>query len=166
MAFWPVAAATAGLADEDSSADAQARFTQTVEDAGGVVLRVPINEQGQELASAAEMRVVSGDVDTSTNLPEAFRTGVDAGQAPALGGDSSTDADSSTYGWYGGWRGYGWYPSYYYNSYYPRYYSYGNYYNFGYPYYRNYYYNSYRPNWNYYGLGNYYGYRYYGYRRW
>jgi hypothetical protein len=168
IGIWPALAATHGLAQGgDSSADAQNRYTNTVADSGGVVLRVPIDQQGRELASSAEMRVV-GHLDDSTNLPEAFRTGTDAATAPTLNAtDSSTDAsrDSSTWGWYG-YRGNGWYPNYYYNSYYPRYYSYGNYYNYGYPYYNNYYYNSYRPYWNYYGLGNYYGYRYYGYRRW
>jgi hypothetical protein len=145
---------SAAFADgDDTSADG---FAAIVEDSQAAVLRVPINEKGEELADKAELRVYAGEPESdSTKLPAVFESSVDVAGQPVLD-RSDIDRDSSTSGWYG-WRGNGWYGSYYYYGYRPYYYNYGSYYNYGYnPYYYNYY--GYNP----YG---YYGYRYYYYPR-
>lgn len=154
---------TPAFANSDSSAvDANAMAT-VVKSSKGVMIRVPVNEQGQELAAGSEMRVVNDAATSSDTAKSVWDNGLDASKGPRV--DSSTSADSSTHGWrrwgWNNWVGYnwGWYAPYYYTTYYPTYY-YGDYvYNYGVPTYYNYYapgyYYSY-PAW---------GYRYYYYPR-
>jgi hypothetical protein len=146
------------LADRDSSADVVGGFAQTVIQSDAAILRVPINQQGEEVQDQAELRVYSGKgVTNAEDLQTAFDQSVSA-LAPSsdTSADVSSDADSSTYGRWGWrnnyYRGYNYYN--YYNYYRPYYYYGGYYYNYGYP---SYYYNYY---WN-----PYYGYRYYYYPR-
>jgi hypothetical protein len=152
------------FAQGDSSADA-AGFAQAVAGSDAVIIRVPLDAQGRELSSAAELRVSSGaDMSTSSDLQAAFDAGVDASSQPQLDidADSSTSwSNSCNYGWNRYSYGSGWNSSYnYYSSYTPTYYygyntSYYNSYSYSYSSYRDYY----RPS------GNYYGYRYYYYDR-
>lgn len=141
----------------DSSADAGS-FTEVVKSAKGVVIQVPINEQGQELPEQADIRVYGGErvVDSNTEaIATAFAEGTPAANVPEIT-RADVDRDSSTsWGWYGGYRGHGrgWSSGYYYYNYRPSYYYYGSYYRYGNPYYYN----------NYYGY-TYGGYRYYGSR--
>jgi hypothetical protein len=137
--------------DRDTSADAS---HAAVSDSGGVILRVPINAQGEENTDAAELAVTSqsGDVPAS-QLPQVWTDATVMDRSTAIAQDSSTSSDSSTWGW-SRWYGYGWRSPYYYSYYTPSYRYYGSYY----PYYGSYY--GYYP--SYY---NYYGYRYYYYPR-
>lgn len=145
----------------DSSADV-ASFTQLVKAAKGVIIQVPINEQGQELPDQADIRVYGGGlrIDSNTEaIALAYSQAVPASSVPEIT-QADIHRDSSTsWGWYGGYRGYGmgWGSGYYYYSYRPSYYSYGSYYNCGNPYYYNNYYGYY------YGGASYYGSRYYYY---
>ncbi len=140
----------------DSSADAGS-FTEVVKAAKGVIIQVPINEQGQELPEQADIRVYGGErvIDTNTDaIAGAFSQATPAAAVPEIS-QADVDRDSSTsWGWYGGYRGYGrgWSSGYYYN-YRPSYYYSGSYYRYGSPYYYN----------NYYGY-SYGGYSYYGSR--
>ncbi len=146
----------------DSSADAGS-FTDVVKAAKGVIIQVPINEQGQELSGQADIRVYGGDqaVESNTDaIATAFHQAMPATGVPEIT-QADIDRDSSTsWGWYGGYRGgygQGWGSGYYYYNYRPSYYSYGSYYRSGSPYYYN----------NYYGYSyggqSYYGSRYYYY---
>ena len=149
-------------ASDSSAVDANA-MAAAVKSSSGVMIRVPVDAQGRELAAASELRVVS-DVATasdSAKLPEIWAKGVDATSNPQV--DSSTNSDSSTNRWgWNTWRpyNYGWYNSYYYNYYTPGYYYNGYTWNYGAPYYYNYYnpyvYNNVYPAW---------GWRYYYYPR-
>jgi hypothetical protein len=148
------ATAVPAFASGDSSADAASGF-RDVKESTGVVLRVPINERGEELASAAEMRVHKGEASTSADLKTVFEAATII-PAVAVNRDSSTSADSSTHGWgWNNWYGNGWQSSNYYYSYTPSYNYYGSYYSYNQPYSYNYYSN--------YSDSNYYGYRYYYY---
>lgn len=145
---------TTAFADDaprDSSADS-AGFIQDIRNAHGVVLRVPINDKGEENTAAAIMKVnlTSKEVTTSTDLPTLWSAGKPLDESTLLSADSPTD--SSTWGWYGYRHHYGWAQPYYYRSYYPSASYYGNYYNYYPSYYSSYYY----PTYNY-------GYRYYYY---
>lgn len=156
-------AGSAAFADSDSSALDPVAVTSAVKASTGVMIRVPVDEQGRELAAGSELRVVS-DAATSANvssLPGIWSKGSDVSAAGS--GDSSTDSDSSTCHWgWNNWRvnNWGWYNNGYYNNYYPTYYYGGYTYNYSAPYYYNYYrpfvYNNYYPAW---------GYRYYYYAR-
>ncbi len=158
-----LAAAVPAFADGDSSADAAPGF-RDVSESTGVVIRVPINERGEELATAAEMRIHKGASSTSADLKSVFDAAT-AIPADAVNVDSSTSSDSSTHNngwnnWYGSSYGSnnGWQSSYYYNFYTPSYNYYGTYYSYNRPYYNNYYTN--------YNHSDYYGYRYYYYYHW
>jgi hypothetical protein len=160
-----VVAPNAAWADDDSSADASGGYTEYVKQSEAVVIKVPINERGEELVEAAEMRTYAGDAVTSSDnvkIKAAFEVGETIEGTPQLS-DGDISRDSSTWGWRG-WHGrhgynygynYGYYNNYYYN-YSPSYYGGGGYYNYGSPYYYD--------NYNY-GGGSYYGYRYYYYPR-
>lgn len=146
---------TAGLAvaDDDSSADAPSGFDSVVAASKAVVIQVPVNEQGEELTSAASARLYSGvDDATADNLKAVYDASLDiSGQRQLTASDISLD--SSTSGWYRYNYNYGWYNGYY-NNYQPYYYNYGSYNYYGYP---TYYSNYYNP------TGSYWGYRYYYY---
>jgi len=140
----PVAAQT------DSSADAGPGFVAKVEAANGVILRVPINQLGQENTSQAEMRLHLDDIEvTSVATAETVWERATSIEAQPIVTDSDIE-DGSTYGWWG-YRRSNWSNAYYYNTYRPRYFYYGTYYNYSQPYYYN--------NWNY--RYYYYPYRYY-----
>lgn len=148
--------AVPALADgpTDTSSDVAQGFLADVQATKAVVIRVPINEQGEENTSAAMMRMYQGDTDLSQGqeIVDAFTSGKSVDSQPTF---SDTPTDSSTWGWYG-YRGYGWRSPYYYYGYRPyayyggysyRYYtpSYYSYYGSYYPYsgYRYYYYSCY-----------------------
>ena len=139
--------AYANDSDSSSSADFAAALN-VVKSSNGVILRVQINDQGQENTVTADLRVYTGDEVKPEDLPKAFEKSVEASKQPVATG--SGDSSTSWWGW-NNWYGSGWYNPYYYYSYNPYYY-YGSYYNYGNPYYYNYWY------------GNY-GYRYYYYNR-
>lgn len=147
------------MADHDSSAISPEAVTSAVRASDGVMIRVPVDDQGRELAGASELRAIDTNASAPSDLPSVWNAGTDMTNVPQV--DSSTDADSSTFwGWHS-WRPYvnNWYPAYYYNSFVPAYYYGGYAYNYGYPVYGNYYapfvYGGY-PAW---------GYRYYYYPR-
>ena len=147
------------MADPDSNAMSPEAATAAVRASDGVMIRVPVDDQGRELAVASELRVIDTNAAAPSDLPSVWDSGTDMSRVPQV--DSSTDADSSTFwGWHS-WRSNvnNWYPAYYYNSYVPAYYYGGYAYNYGYPVYGNYYapfvYGGY-PAW---------GYRYYYYPR-
>lgn len=146
---------------DSSSIDARA-VTAAVQNSTGVMMRVPVDESGRELTSAAELRVVNAkDSDTSAaNLANLWGSALDVSKVPQK--DSSTDSgDSSTHwGWNRWYYGGGWNSNYYYYNYYRPTYYYGGYnYTYGNPYYYNYY----QP--YYYNGYNCWGYRYYYYGR-
>ncbi len=154
-------AALPSFADGDSSAIGSSEMADVVASSAGVVLRVPIDAEGRELQSAAELRVVKNS-DSSTQaseLSDLWESGVDAAAATQV--DSSTDSgDSSTRrGWNRWHRNNGWNHNYYNTWYRPVYYNYG--YTYNYRYVNNY--NYYRP--SYYNGHNVWGYRYYYYCR-
>ena len=154
-------AAAPAFADGDSSADAAPGFRDASTSAG-VIIRVPIDEQGRELTDAAEMRVHGGaDLDNqSVDLKAAFETATVI-PSDAVAHDTSTSHNggggnnSCNYGWNSWYGNSGWQPSYYYSTYTPTYNYYGNSYSYNQPSYYNYYTN--------YDSCNYYGYRYYYY---
>jgi len=111
-------------ADDDSSANAAA-FGNQVKDSHGLILRVPIDERGNELTDAAEIRLDTGTAAaTETTIGAAFDRGLPAGSQPEITA-ADVSADSSTNGWYS-WRNHGWHNNYYYN-YRPYYYNTGYY---------------------------------------
>lgn len=142
------------MADDDSSSDVPAGYLHKVEAATAVIIKVPVNARGEELTSAAEMRLYSGaNLQSGSNPIAAFEASESVASLPTVTADD-INRDSSTWGWCG-YNNYGyggWYNNYYY-SYQPYYYNYGNYYNYSYGYAYNNYYNAYP----------YYGYRYYYY---
>lgn len=149
--------------DGDSSADASAGFHTSVEASQAVMIRVPVNANGEEDTTAAAIRVYTGPQVTGTpsDFATAWNSAVDGTSQPVVNtaGDSSTSMfNGGYYGWYNPYRYNGWYSNYY-SNYYPQYYYSGSYYNYGYPYYSNY-----SNNW-YYGNGYNYYYRYYWYPR-
>jgi hypothetical protein len=134
------------FADQDTSADAANGFASTLARAPGVILQVPIDSQGRELADSARMHVVTRPVSTAIELENAFANGIDASHQPQISKEDVAK-DSSTFGWYTySYYPYGsWAPAYYYYTYTPVYYYGGYYYNYGPPvYYYNNWYNSYR----------------------
>ena len=164
-------AAAPAFASDDSSADAAPGFRDASTSAG-VLIRVPIDEQGRELTNAAEMRVHKGANlgNQSVDLKAVFDSATSI-PAEAVARDSSTSAsgDSSTNhsgyndgynscnnGWSSWYGNSGWQPSYYYSSYTPTYYYYSTTYSYSQPQYYNYYTN--------YNSCDYYGYRYYYYQ--
>lgn len=149
-------ASVPAVADDDSSSDAPAGYLQKVEGATAVIIKVPVNARGEEMTSAAEMRLYTGAaLQTGTNPSAAFEASESVDHLKTASEDD-INRDSSTWGWCS-YRNYGYgygYNNYgYYNNYQPYYYNYGNYYNYGSPYSYNNYYNAYP----------YYGYRYYYY---
>ena len=146
---------------DDSSSDARDGFLNTLQSSEGLLVRVPVNEAGEELVSEAETRVYSGDAITSASDYAAAFDSASAVSTDAVVTEFDLRSDSSTSGWYYGDSHYRTYsrcrtPGYwshgYYRSYYPSYYSYGRYY----PYYR--------PSWRTYTHHRYPGYGYYGHR--
>lgn len=138
----------------DSSSDAARGFITDVKEARAVVLRVPINERGEENTAMVSMRLYKGDEDLSQgkDIAEAWDAGKSIDNQPSVTDDTPTD--SSTWGWYRHRSYYGgWAQPYYYSSYTPYAYYYGSSYYYGSPSYYSYY----SP---YYGS---YGYRYYYY---
>lgn len=154
-----LAAMTApAFAGDDSSSDAAGGFGAQLDQANGVIVRVPINAQGDELTDAAELRMHAGqDMSTSGDFEAAFAAGTDATSQPNVTA-ADVSRDSSTSGWYGDYsRSCGWQHNYYY-SYQPTYYYSGDYWRYQTNCYRDY-----RG-----GFGDdnrYYGYRYYYYNR-
>ncbi len=151
LAVSPLAFADGG----DSNADAAANFTRVVQDAQAAIIKVPVNQQGDELTTAAELRVYAGSpvAEASTSIETAFNAATPTTGVPQVTSDDIS-RDSSTWGWFG-YGNNGWYNNYY-SSYRPYYYYGGSYYNYSNPYC----YNDYSYS------GSYYGYRYYYYPRW
>jgi len=155
------------VADGDSSSDAQDGFVNTLKETDGLIIKVPINEKGEELVSEAQTALHSGGALTpESDYATAFSSGETVDVNAAV---TATDvaSDSATSGWYYGrthystynhYRTPGYYSTNFYRTYYPSYYSYGTYYQYS------------RPTWRtYYGhrspIG--FGHRYYYYgRRW
>jgi hypothetical protein len=139
---------SAAWADDDSSADAQNGFVSMLGDSKGIILRVAINEAGEENTNATEVRVVTS-AQTSLDAAQAqtiWNNATQTNSNEVLDGHTiPLDQDSSTFGWYR-WNNIGWRYPYYYSSYYPTYYYGGNYWrynyywNYSYPGYRYYYY--------------------------
>lgn len=145
--------AAPAFAGDDSSSDAAGGFGASVGGAEGVVIKVPIDAQGQELTDAAEIVLHGGqDISTSGDFKAAFEHGVPATNQANVS-DADISRDSSTSGWYGR-RSCGWERNYYY-SYQPTYYYRSVYVTFSVYSYRDYYYPG----------SDYYGYRYYYHRR-
>lgn len=152
---------------DDSSSDVRDGFLNTLQSSEGLLIRVPVNEAGEELVSAAETRVYEGDAITSTSDYAATFEAANPVSTTGIVTDTDLTADSSTSGWYYGGSHYSNYSHYrmpgywstnYYRSYYPSYYSYGRYYSYCQPSWRTY--TSYRsPHFGYYG------HRYYHYSR-
>jgi len=156
------------FADGDSSSDARDGFVETLKETDGLIIKVPINEKGEELVSAAETIIHrGGDLTSESDYATAFASGepVDIDAAVT---ELDVASDSATSGWYYGRAHYnnyryyqtpGYYSTNFYRTYYPSYYSYGTYYRYARPTYRTYY-----GNRSIYGN---YGHRYYYYgRRW
>jgi hypothetical protein len=138
------------LAQSDTSASAPEGFRDAVLASQGVVLRVPINERGEENTAASEMRLSSVAVADGSAIESAFAAAQPIGaEAVIAGGESS---DSSTCGWYS-WNGsYGnsWASPYYYSSYTPSYTYYDTTYSYSYSYSYTTRYSSYTPSYRYY----------------
>jgi hypothetical protein len=154
----------AARADDDSASDAPNGFVAALHETRGVVVRVPVNADGAENTSAAELRFYRGDADVGRNTdPRAlWGASTDLGRTrEVLGlniprdpnGDTPTCAPAYwgyAYGYYGcgwnNWYGWGWAPAYYYQSWYPTFYWSGAYWNYqyqwwwGWGWYRYYYY--------------------------
>lgn len=145
------------LADDqirDGASDAANGFLAKVQGANAVVLRVPVNAQGEENTSAATMRLYAGETRATANssaIETIWNSSTDIGNVPKVTDQSIRDG--ATWGW-GGYRSnYGWQGGYNYYNYRPYAYYYGNYYNYtNYGYNNPYYYTNYTGN---------YGYRYY-----
>jgi hypothetical protein len=156
------------FADGDSSSDVQHGFITTLQASEGLIIKVPINEAGEELVSEAETRITTEAVGSESDYATAFDSGTAVNLDEAVT-EFDVAADSATYGWYYGrshYRDYshyrtpGYWSSSYYRSYYPSYYSYGSYYPYYRPTFRTYY-GSYGHHYRHYG------HRYYHYgRRW
>lgn len=166
---------TAALADGDSNADVGQAFAAQLEQSEGVIVRVPVNAQGQEDSTSAEMRVLTSGQNVAS--PEAAATAFDQGLDASTGSVLNFDSDSSTshssrdsYGWNSwnsgnnGYSGNNYSNSYYYNSYQPTYHCGSSYsYNYSRPVYYNYTPRVYSS----YGYWEYHPYNYYHYsRRW
>jgi hypothetical protein len=106
-------------------------FLVAVLDAHGVVLKVPINELGEENSEEAEMRLHLGGekVPNPEGLPLVFAGSVDLGGVPLV--EEGDITDQSTWGFFG-WRGYrgGWARPYRYFNYRPTFFRYGRSYSF------------------------------------
>lgn len=155
--------AVPAFAGDDSSADAGDGFVSHVESSEGVMIKVPINERGEELTDRAEMRVTDASVGTSTSadFATAWNRGVDASSQPQIDPNADTSTDHRgggsarpDYGW-SQWGQCGGYQYNYYYSYQPTYYYYQYTYRYNTPVYYNYYHVD----------PTCYGYRYYYYRR-
>lgn len=143
------------LADDtprDSSSDAASSFISDVKNANGLVLRVPINENGEENISKASIRIDlrSTDSGQQSDLRDLWTESKPVDDSTKL--DADTPVDSSTWGWYG-WGGQGWARPYYYRSYSPSAYYYGRSYTYSPSYYQSYYGGSYGYRYYYYGCG-------------
>lgn len=146
------------FATDDVATDKAPNNAATVSVPDAVMIRVPIDQAGQEYTNAAELRVINGYGRYATgDLATLFNYGQPVTKDQIL--NQKTASKDYWYGW-NNWYGNGWYYNYYYN--YSPYYSYYN--GYGNPYY---YYYSYPSYYNYYGYGYYpyYGYRYYWYAR-
>jgi hypothetical protein len=137
---------------DDTSADAPSGFGSVIKKSKGVLLRVPVNAQGEENTNAAEMRFYQGEnrLEAGERLPTAWdrAVAVDKNDEVVLGKNTSSvnpADDSSTWGWYH-WHWNGWMQPFYYYYYVPTFY----YYNFWYSY-------------PFYSFWNFGGYRYYYY---
>jgi len=140
----------------DSDAAAANGFLADVQNAKGVILRVPVNAAGEENTSEATLRVYAGDTRAAGSFAEAesiWNASKDQGNVPQV--DEEAIVDGATWGWNRYNYGFGWRGGYNYYNYRPYSYYYGNYYNYGYSGYYNYYPTYYT---NYYGN---FGYRYY-----
>jgi len=130
----------------DSSADAASGFDSLMNESSGVLVRVPVNDRGEENTDVAELRAYTGDVGPveAGDLKTAWERGVDIGAHPAVAGaitdtptDSSTSRYNNRYNW-NRWSNRGWSAPGYYSHYRPYYQ----------PYYRH---NAYNPYGYYYG---------------
>jgi len=138
---------------DDSNADAPIGFAAAASGAQGVILRVPVNERGEENTDAAEIRFLHESMSglSEAAVATAWDRAITAEADDTLLGRSGPQvdprADSSTWGW-NWWRWNGWVRPYYYATYWPTFYyngwyryNYYSYWNWGY--YRYYYYNWY-----------------------
>lgn len=130
----------------DSSSDANGGFVKKVKAAKGVMIRVPVNAEGQENAAKAELRLhVKGkEIKGQEDLVSAWNQSEKSADKNVV--NKGETIDGSTHGWWG-YRYRRWVrPYYYYYNYTPTYYYYGTTYTYSYrtywstPYYRYYYY--------------------------
>ncbi len=133
VAFAQTEASHSNDSKGDSSADVAGGFDKVIEKSQGVMIRVPINEKGEENTNASELRVYMGSqkVTSSAELEQAWDNSEQHDQIPELSSVDTTK-DSSTFGWWR-WHGYGWNYPYWYSSYRPAFYWGGNSWNYGSP---------------------------------
>lgn len=112
------------IADDNGDSSADTSFVDAVEASQGMMIMVPINEQGQENTDAAAVRLDTRNVGvfSAADISTAWESGLDVTAAPTVADDINND--SST-----GFRHRqprGWQPAYTYRAYQPsyRYYSY------------------------------------------
>jgi hypothetical protein len=120
----------------DTSANAPSGFGSVIQKSKGVILRVPVNADGEENTDASEIRFVQEDsrLEASERLPSAWdrAVAVDKKDEAVLGKNTVSKNpadDSSTWGWYY-WHWNGWMRPFYYYYYVPTFY----YFNYWYSY--------------------------------
>ncbi len=128
------------LANGDTSADVSGGFADVLNRTHAVVLRVPINDKGEENTNAAEIRFDHSNeaVTRATNPETVWSRAVNPGRAAEVLGTNAPAGDSSTWGWYN-WYNIGWAYPYYYSYYYPTFYWNSYYYYYAYGWYWNWY---------------------------
>jgi hypothetical protein len=135
------------MGDDDSSSDAPVGFAAIAGTAKGVILRVPVNANGEENTDGAEMRFHRGGPNSlsSGTVVSVWDKGIKAAEDDILLGKNgpavNPNGDSSTWGWYR-WYWNGWMYPYYYTWYRPTFYYYNHLYS--YPNYSYWTYNTYR----------------------
>ena len=140
-----------GFAADETGVKDSSAMVGAVKSSKAAIIRVPIDDQGRELLSSAEMRLVQESVASSdqSTIPKVWENGLHVANTPTV--DSSTSGDTSTHGYRYGWNPWywgnaGWYAPNYYTGYWPSYYYNGYSYSYGSPYYYNYYSPSYVNN--------------------
>ncbi len=142
-----LAFAGAAVAQDDSSSDVAAGYPAVVAESGAVVIRVPVDANGIENSTAAELRVTEAAAQ-STAVEGAFEAGTPVVKAAFVDPDSDSSTEHSSYGW-NNYNNYGYGSSYGgYNCYRPSYSYYTSNWSYSYSYtYTSY---SYGHNYNYY----------------
>lgn len=119
--------------NNDSNADLSTGFDEVVNSTQGVILRVPLNEAGEEDTDSADMRLyknTKGSTDPE-DLEMAWNESSVINSVPEIS-IADIERDSSTHGIMS-WHGWGWRNPYWYSHYRPHFYSYGHYWYYGSP---------------------------------